>query len=177
MHGYAQHGQPQPPQSIRILGILNVVFAGLGVLGLLFAYGMYFGGLKLGPRNPVVEIAHATPAFMRYLEISLWVGAVALVVLAISGIGLLGTKPWGRKLAIIYAVYGIVGGIVGLVVTYHYLIGPLSGKPGGSAGAFGGVWGGIIGCAYPIVLLSFMLKRNVREWFARVALPEARVHH
>lgn len=167
----------QPPQSVKVLGILNLVFAGLGVLGLLFAYGMYFGGLRLGPRNPVVEIARDSATFMRYLEVSLWFGAVALVVLAISGIGLLNLKPWGRKLAIGYALYGIVAGVVGFVFTYMYLIAPLAGKPGGGAGAFGGIWGGIIGCVYPIVLLSFMLKQNVRQAFEQVTIPEARVHH
>jgi hypothetical protein len=139
---------------------------------------MYFGDFNIGPgRNPVVEVAHDSPQFMRYLEISLWVGACALLALFISGVGLMGMKPWARKLAIVYAIYGIVGGIVGLIITYKYLITPLSGKPGGSAGAFGGVWGGILGCAYPVVLLSFMLKRNVREAFARVGIPEARVHN
>ena len=174
MHAYPP---AQPPQSVKVLGILNLVFAGLGVFGLLFTYGMYFGGLKLGPRNPVIEIAHESPAFMRYMEVSMWLGGVALIVLAISGIGLLGMKPWGRKLAIAYALWGIVAGIVGLVFTYKFLIAPLAGTPGGSAGAFGGIWGGLVGCAYPVVLLSFMFKQNVRTAFARIALPEARVHH
>ena len=167
----------QPPPSIKVLGILNLVFAGLGVFGLLFAYGMYFGGLRLGPRNPVVEIAKDSATFMQYLKTSLWLGAVALVVLAISGIGLLNLKPWGRKLAIGYALYGIVAGIVGFVFTYMYLIAPLAGKPGGGAGAFGGIWGGVVGCVYPIVLLSFMLKQNVRQAFEQVTIPKARVHH
>lgn len=170
--------QQRPPGSIKVLGILNLVFAGLGVIGLLFTYAMYFGGFKLGGRNPVVEIAHASPPYMMFLKVTLGLGVVALIVFAASGIGLIGMKPWARKLAIGYALYAIVGAIVGLVVTYVYVLAPMSGRPGSGAGMFGGVWGGILGCAYPIILLVFMTRKNVVDAFARLTvatLPEARV--
>jgi len=168
--------QPRPPGSIKVLGILNLVFAGLGVIGLLFTYAMYFGGLRLGGRNPVVEIAHSSATYMTFLKVTLGLGVPALIAFATSGIGLIGMKPWGRKLAIGYAIYAIAGAITGLIVTYVYVLAPLSGQPGSGAGMFGGLWGGILGCAYPIILLIFMMRRNVVGAFARIAsLPEARV--
>ena len=169
-----------PPISIKVLGIINLVFTALGVIGLLFTYGMYFGGMRMGPRNPVVELAHATPAYMSFLKWSIVFGAIALVTLAVCGIGLLRMKAWGRKLAIGYALYSVVASIVGLVVTYHYLLGPLSRSRDATAGAgaMGGMMGGILSVVYPVILLVFMLRKPVIEAFERAnqpPLPPARV--
>jgi hypothetical protein len=180
------YGQPyqrpyRPPTSIKVLGIMNIVFAGLGAFGLLFTYGMYFGGFRMfGGRNPAIEYAHASPTYMTFLEVTLLLGAVILPLFAASGIGLLKMRPWARKLAIGYALYAIVGAIVGLVVTYHFVLSPMNAgassgveRAGATGGMIGGFMGGLLGSAYPIVLLAFMLRRNVREAFARVASPPA----
>lgn len=154
---------PRPPASIKVLGILNLVFAALGALGTLFTWASYFGHLDLGRSNPVIEIAHESPAYMRFLEWSTAATAVALVVLLASGIGLLRMRMWGRKLAVVYAVFTVVAGIVAMAMTQHYLLGPLSRAHSAAAvgGAAGGYLGGIAGIAYPVVLLAFMFRRNV----------------
>lgn len=154
---------PRPPASIKVLGILNIVFAGLGVIGGLFTWAMYFGHLDLGGRNPVVEIAHESPAYMRFLEWSMVISALALVLLLASGIGLLKMRMWGRKLAILYAVFNVVSSIVGIVMTQHYLLGPLSHShsPAAVGGQAGGYMGALAGMAYPVVLLAFMFRRNL----------------
>jgi hypothetical protein len=150
-----------------------LVFAALGVLGLLFTYAMYFGGLRMGPRNPVVELARSSPEYMSFLQGSLITGFIAIAVFAASGIGLLMLRSWGRKLAIAYALYAIVGAVVGMIVTHHYLLGPLSKAGGAAAGAgmMGGYLGGILGVLYPIVLLVFMTRRNVVDAFRRAGAP------
>jgi hypothetical protein len=43
--------------------------------------------------------------------------------------------------------------------------------PAGQAGMMGGVMGGLIAIAYPIVLIVFMTKRNVREAFDQANEP------
>lgn len=179
-HPYPYPPVQRPPAAIKTFGIINLVFAGLGAIGGLFTWAMYFGDLRLGPRNPVVEIAHESPAYMRFLEWSVVVGFFAVAVLAASGVGLLKSRMWGRKLAIGYSLYAIVGAIVGLVMTQHYVMGPLSRshEMAASAGAMGGYMGGALGVAYPLVLLIFMCKRNVVTWLQRVnepPVPPARV--
>jgi hypothetical protein len=171
---------PRPPGSIKVLGIINLVFAGLGVFGLLFTYSMYFGGMKMGPRNPVIEVAHDSPEFMTFMKWSIVHGLISIALLATAGIGLIKVRSWGRSLAIFYALQNIVAAIVGLYITHKYLMTPLKAlhDPAADAGVTTGYMGGVIAMAYPIVLLAFMIKRNVREHFARVnepPVPPARV--
>jgi hypothetical protein len=45
-------------------------------------------------------------------------------VLIVAGIGLLRSKSWGRKLSIVFAIYGILIGLVSAMVFYLYVIGP-----------------------------------------------------
>jgi len=166
----------RPPGSIKVLGIINLVFAGLGLFGLLFTYSMYFGddgSSSFGMRNPVIEVAHRSPEFMSFLRWSMVHGLFAAALLCVAGIGLIKYRPWGRSLAIFYALQNIVAAIVGLYLTHKYLMAPLRElhDPAADAGVTGGYMGGIIAMAYPIVLLAFMFKRTVREHFARVAEP------
>jgi hypothetical protein len=166
------------PTSVKVFGILNLVFAGLGVIGLLFTYSMYFGGMKLGP-NPAIDIARSQPAYMSFLEITLVVGLLAAGVLAATGMGLLAMKAWARKLVMAFAVFRIIMNIVEGVVTYIYVLEPMMHRLGaGGAGIFGGVFGGILGCVYPILLLVFMTRGNVVDAFrlANPEVPEARIH-
>jgi len=170
----------RPPASIKTFGILNLVFAGLGAIGLLFTWGMYFGGMRFGPRNPVVEIAHHSPTYMSFLKWSILLSVLGILALAASGIGLLGMKLWGRKLAIVYALYGVGSAVVGLVMTQVYVLGPLSETHSAVAGAgsAGGYMGGILGIVYPVILLVFMMKRNVVLALTRASeppVPPARV--
>jgi H+/Cl- antiporter ClcA len=94
-------------------------------------------------------------------------------VLGASGIGLRAMKNWGRKLALCYAVYGIFAAITGMVMMVKYLMPALSKlhDPAAQGGMMGGVMGGLIGIAYPVVILVFMSKQNVREAFERANEP------
>jgi hypothetical protein len=172
----------RPPASVKVLGILSLVFAGFGVFGELFTWAMYFGHMQLGGKNPVIEVARANPTYMSYLEVMLWLGVIAALALGAAGIGLLKMRAWGRRLAIGYALYAIVAAIGGLVITYIMVLRPLADHPASGAGMAGGIWGGVLACVYPTVLLAFMLRGNVVDAFARAnpprgGLPEARVHH
>ncbi|HEU0030444.1 MAG TPA: hypothetical protein VFQ53_07425 [Kofleriaceae bacterium] len=171
---------------MKVLGIMNLVFAGLGAIGTLFSYAMYWGGMKLAmQRNPVVEAAHANPSFMAYLKISLVLGLVGSVALLAIGIGMLKLRAWARKAAIWYSIYAIVAAIVGVVVTWVMLVRPMLDhaqngieRASATGGAFGGIAGGLFGVAYPIVLLLFMMRKNVVAAFERAnepPLPPARV--
>jgi Na+/H+-dicarboxylate symporter len=160
------------PQSVNTLGILNLVFAGLGLIGMVATYAMYFGGLHLR-HDPVQEIARSSPTYMSFMRATLVSGTIAAIALGTSGIGLRQMKSWGRHLAIAYSIWSIVAAIFGFYMTHKYLLEPLShsDNPAAKGGVAGGYMGGLIGLVYPVVLLIFMNKRDVKDAFARANQP------
>ena len=164
----------QRPTSVTVFAILNLVFAALGVFGLI-------GSLTLlttvnAGNNPVVKIMQDNPGYKTWIMASIPLGLAACIVLLASGIGLLSLKPWARWLAIGYAIYGILSCIIGMVLNYMFLVRPLLEQaqrargPEAAAlagGAVGGVIGGCLGLIYPFVLLFFMLHPKVAAAFRR----------
>lgn len=51
---------------MRTFGILNVVFAGLGVLGLAMTYMLYFSSVQLD-QTPLLEAHQQSAGFMSYI--------------------------------------------------------------------------------------------------------------
>ncbi len=100
------------------------------------------------------------------------VGAVFTIILGLAGIGLLMFRSWGRTLSIVYVIYAFISMIVGIVINFCFLLPPLLEKqaalpPGPEkAGAMGGIVGilagSCIGFIYPIILLIFMYRPNVK---------------
>ena len=105
-----------------------------------------------------------------------WVGPATLVlgglgfifniILIVSGIGLLKQRNWGRTLSNVYAVVAILQAIGSLVLNLDFLPEALADMPGqenNPAQAIGNICGGIIALIYPILLLIFLNKQEVRE--------------
>jgi hypothetical protein len=166
-------GPVQRPASATAFGVLNLVFAGLGLCGMCFTAIPFLGleGMPDQPPNPVLELIEQDQGYRTFMLVSIALGFVATVVLAISGIGLLMMRNWGRQLAIGYGVYGILSGLVGMAITWIWLLGPLleqanrAGPGPEQAAAIGGIVGGVVGgcfgMAYPIILLVFMLRPSL----------------
>lgn len=167
---------PKPrPTSITVLGILNIVFGAMGVLGMCFATLPFWLLASNGPSmppNPVLDIMRESQGYRIFLIVSIALGIVAAIALLSAGIGLLKMRPWGRQLSIVYGVYAIFSAIAGVVANSVWVFGPLMQKAAGSsgpeaAGAMGGMLGGTVGgcfgLIYPIVLLVFMFRPNVVE--------------
>ncbi|HTR42885.1 MAG TPA: hypothetical protein VMH87_14825 [Pseudomonadales bacterium] len=159
----------QRPTSVTVFGILNIVFAGLGLCGTAFSV-MLFMPSAATANNPVVQIIQSSPAYAAWMKVSLGLGLVVIVALLAAGIGLLNLKPWARTLSIIYAIYTIIMTLVGVVINYFFLIQPMLQKAQGQqgpeaagaiGGAIGGFGGGCIAVIYPILLLIFMTRPHV----------------
>ena len=160
----------QRPKSATVFGILNIAFAVMGVLGLIFT----IIALRFAHSNPSMRLIQQSPVLAAWTKFTLPLGFVNSIVLAIAGIGLLLMKNWARILSIIYAIYSLVFGIVGLFLMFFFMILPLieqaqqkSGPESVAAvfGAFGGMIGAVIGLAYPVLLLIFMLRPKLVEAF------------
>jgi hypothetical protein len=176
----------QRPTSVTVFGILNIVFAALGIIGVLCT-AVLFVVLGTNPNNPAFqnnptfEIIQNSPAYAAWLKLSIVLGLLSSAALLAAGIGLFYLKPWARMLSIVYGIYGIVLIIVNTVVSYFFLIQPMlqkaheaQGPEGVGAaigGAVGGMCGGCLGIIYPILLLIFMLRPNVTAAFHEQLQP------
>jgi hypothetical protein len=163
------------PTSVTVLGILNIVFAAFGLMSIALSIAMIFLQPAMNMKNPVLDLMRQNPAYSLYTNISMVTGTVFTLVLGSAGIGLLMLRPWGRQLTIIYAVFALVSVAVNVVMNYHFLLVPLLEKQAGlppgqektaALGAIVGMVGGTcIGPIYPVVLLIFMFRNNVKAAF------------
>ena len=170
------------PTSVTVFGILNIVFAALGLFGLMVSVLLFLPQMTAA-RNPVIQLIHDNPACAAWMKFSIALGLVAVAAKLTSGIGLLGLRPWGRQLSIIYAIYAMVMVVAGTLVNYFFLLHPLleqaAQKQGADhaaaiGGAIGGTFGSCFGLVYPILLLVFMLRPDVAAAFRPAAgRPEA----
>jgi hypothetical protein len=157
------------PKSVTVFGILNIVFAGLGLCGTAYSVILFMPSAAAA-NNPVVQIIQSSPAYAAWLKISVALGLVTVAALLAAGIGLLNLKPWGRTLSIIYGIFAIIMTLVNEVINYFLLVQPMLQKaqseqgPEAAAaigGAIGGLFGGCIGMIYPILLLIYMTRPHV----------------
>jgi hypothetical protein len=157
------------PKSVTVFGILNIVFAALGLCGTAFSVILFLPSAAAA-NNPVVQIIQSSPAYAAWMKLSVGLGVIVAAALLAAGIGLLNLKPWARTLSIIYAIYAIVMVIIGDVINYIFLIQPMLQKAhseqgpeaaGAVGGAIGGLAGGCFGLIYPILLLIFMTRPHV----------------
>jgi hypothetical protein len=166
----------QRPTSVTLFGVLNIVFAALGVFGLMVSIALFFA--PVGSNNPVIKIMHENPAYAAWLKIGALLGILSCAALLAAGIGLLRLKSWARTLSLAYAIYSIAFGILGMVVNFIFLVRPMLDQArqeqgtqaaGAIGGAIGASIGGCFGLIYPVLLLIFMLLPKVAAAF----LPSA----
>jgi hypothetical protein len=112
------------PAAVTVMGVLNLVFGGLRLLGLLCLTGAGLVGMLFimnmpapppGQANEMAavkdlinDIDQAVPE-MKYMMIAeLALGVVMTLLLIVAGIGLLRMRPWGRTLSLVYAVVTVI---------------------------------------------------------------------
>jgi hypothetical protein len=155
----------QRPTSVSIFGILNMVFACLGVLGTLGSIAMFY--LPGNSNNPVIKIMQENPSYAAFIKLSIPLGFLNSIILLTAGIGLLNLKNWARLLSIGYAIYAIVFALLSMALNIIFVMRPLleqasqrqgPEEAGAIGGAIGGSVGGCFALVYPILLLIFMTR-------------------
>jgi hypothetical protein len=170
------------PTSVTVFGILNIVFAVLGVIGIFASIAMLKFVGKSQANNPVVKALHDNVVYAAWFKIMIPLGLIASMVLLAAGIGLLLLKNWARVTSIVYAIYTIIICLIGLAMNGVFLLLPLlnqssHGSTVEAAGQIGAAIGATIGSVfslvYPILLLIFMTRPKVIAGFQPPAFQPA----
>jgi hypothetical protein len=116
------------PPAITAIAVLNLVFGGMGLLGMLCA-GLGVGILAIvftnlpapAPGEPspgevfggmYEHVDAEAPSLKFVLGAAILIGCIMTVILFSSGFGLLKMRPWGRTWSLVYAVVTIVLGLI-----------------------------------------------------------------
>ena len=160
------------PTILTVIGILNLIFGALGIVGLIGTWlllSMSQGLFPAGP-NPVLDAMKTNATYRTFTQASLVLGGFATVALIASGVGLLQMRPYGRTLAIGYGIYALIAAVAGMIVNFALVFGPMlesmqrlppAQRAGVIGGMIGGVVGGGVGMVYPAILLYCMYRPNV----------------
>lgn len=117
------------PGGLTALAVLNFVFAGLGLLGLLAVLALLSAvdkGLSDNGQHISAGAVYAGLAF----------GIVRMLLMLAAGVGYLGMKKWGRTAGNLYAILGIADTAIAIALLHT---------------GFG--IGAIIGLIYPVLTL------------------------
>ena len=161
------------PTSVTVFGILNIVFAVFGVLATLGSLVLFLPQMA-NSNNPVIKLIQDNPTYAAWMKFSIGLGVLVSLALLAAGIGLLKLKPWARMFSIGYAIYSLIMIPVSMVVNFFLLTRPMleqahqqHGPEAASAigAAVGGMFGSCFGLIYPVLLLIFMLRANVKAAF------------
>ena len=190
--------QKTPPAGVKVIGILQLIFGGLGLLlgliGLLALVAGFKpgGGFGAAPaNNPQAKMQQELQEGLEQAQANVPGGKavqygdlganllLSLMMIA-SGIGLLQLQPWGRSLAIGYAVLSLLTKVFGLIFALAFTIPAITEfmdsfavkYPEMKAVAtvsriafYGGVFGALVVAIYPIIVLFIMLSRSTRVAF------------
>ncbi len=157
----------------KVMGILNLVFAFLGILGAAASGIMLwrFQMLPPDPDNSAFELMQ-NPGYRRAILSAMPLGLTATLCLAVSGVGLIRYRRWGRSASFFYIGLTVLNTLVGVGINYVWIMRPMleqASQPdvnpvqvgGAVGGILGGLFGSCIALIYPLVLLIFMNLRHV----------------
>lgn len=154
-----QPGAAQTTQVPKVFGILNILF------GLVCGACTGVGAVAVLGLIALIETAGGDLGIWKIVWPAM-MGLVVLiyVILVVAGIGLLMGKAWGRTLSVAYSGVAIALSIFGLILNLFILPDALSGgaAPVDAAGSAKDIVSTAIGLIYPIVLLVFMNKPEVK---------------
>jgi hypothetical protein len=165
----------RPPSWPKVIGIISIVFAGLGLICTPIGLATREAAGPAGAE----AMEGAPPWYATYQTASALAGIVVAAILLVAGILLCKRRPAGRTMHITYAILNIVVA-VGNVIAAASAVGQMDSGPAGAApfkGVFIGgiVIGLVIGLAYPIFILVWFTRPKVRDevaaWAAAQAAP------
>jgi hypothetical protein len=143
------------PTSVAVFGILNIVFGSLGLLCMAFGLIACF----VWP-----DVMNSEDSDTPWTLLSGTVEFVSSMLLIVVGIGLLYLKRWARIWCLGYGWFAIVWGLISIVNSTWAIRSVASEYPQMAvAGGIGILCGTLVYLVYPVLLVIFMQRPNVRQ--------------
>jgi hypothetical protein len=190
---------PQPwigdPSVVKVLGILHLIFAGLGLLQAAFgAVTVIFGNplLKLMPKTPAMEAQMAMQTAMqtKMMPVTIAGTVISLLIavpMVIAGIKMLKKRRSGLKWSNLYAWTSIGGKVINMILVVSVMLPAMrammhgisrSGPPLPAqmetimsvSTTVGAIIGVVFTCIYPVLTLILLNRAPIKDWFARQAV-------
>ena len=150
------HDAPKPG-SIKVFGILNVVFGAIGLICGGFGFLTLMVMQSSSDMGDAIQSAMSAQYSGGYMTAV--IGLLLNIFLLTCGIGLLKERNWGRTWSLGYAVLGIIHAVVGAIGAVIFA----QAGPAAMGAGFGAIIGTAIGVIYPICILIFLTRPNVVE--------------
>ena len=150
------HDAPKPG-SIKVFGILNVVFGAIGLICGGFGFLTLMVMQSSSDMGNAIQRAMSAQYSGGYMTAV--IGLLLNIFLLTCGIGLLKERNWGRTWSLGYAVLGIIHAVVGAIGAVFFA----QAGPAAMVAGFGAIIGTAIGVIYPICILIFLTRPNVVE--------------
>lgn len=181
---YTQLGQPQV---VKVLGIMHLVFGGIGALGatwglLIAIIGNPFLNMMSGTPQMKAQIDAQATMQSEMLPVTICSSVLSIIITALiitAGIQLLKMRKNAVKWSNRYAYASIVGKVINLVLSLSFIL-PMTQKmvsemspssshvllPMNSVMMGSMIFTAVISCVYPILSLILLNRPNVKAWFA-----------
>jgi hypothetical protein len=155
-----QAGPPKRSAIPRVIGILMIVFAGLGLLVSLVALSQE----SINTAGMHGDMRDKLDTLKSYESIDELLGLLFSVFHLIAGIQLVRYHKSGPKLAIAYAVGKIIYTVVGFVLVFAWLMPALEGAPAAVRSAFGFafIFMGIFQLAWPVIVWALVSRPQAK---------------
>ncbi len=155
------HDAPKPP-SIKVFGILNIVFGALGLI--CGGVGSLFFILATQSSEFAYEFEKAlsaqyTQGYMTLIQFTSCFGVILSLILLVCGTGLLRGQNWGRTGSLGYATIQILYTLASTAGTLAMMKNNVS----FILSAGGAMCGMLVALIYPICILIFLTRLNVVE--------------
>jgi hypothetical protein len=143
--------KPRRPTGVTVLGILAIIFPGLGgiaVGGLLILAAAVLGTLNISSSYPQLA-GYSVGTIAIFLGV---LGAVSLILgilYLVTGIGFLGGKGWAWTIGIIVSVLSIISNIVEAAII-----------PGNVAGA-------VFFTIISLIIIYYLMRPHVKAFFGK----------
>lgn len=163
-------GSPAKPMVVAVFGVLHLGFGALGVCGQVWTL-VVMSQLSGNPMfSQAFEQSWGAPgsALRTFMTFNLVVYLVTALLQLAAGYGLLAMRPWGRKVAVGLALfglgYGVLSGAISLPLMLENL--PAAQRPIAIGSA---LVGHLINLGYQGLVVFFLTRPHVRAAFDRRA--------
>ena len=154
------HDEPKPA-SIKVFGILNIVFGAMGIVGSVMGmtFFIFIQSTEFAQEIRSMMEAQNIESYWTFMQFSSCFGGILSLLLLACGVGLLLGQNWGRNGSLGYAaiqtLYTLVSTVLSMSMMKH--------EESLIFNAGGATCGVLLALIYPICIMIFLTRPNIVE--------------